>query len=179
MVRPLSTVFRNAMAAGLALVLLGAGMAHAGNPNVVGTYRLVSRQLPDGTVKSEPDVTGILTFTNAHRNLNVIWKGPNDALCSYSLASRYQIKSGTLKEKILFSSLNDHLLGQKTGYDLVKKSQLVRIVTGQTASGFTPSIETPTMIVDGNRIISTAEGAFIDTWEKTEAGSAIQASDEQ
>ena len=165
---------RGSLAVGLSLILFSAA-AYGQDATIVGTYKLVSRQLPDGSVKTEPDVTGLLTFTKGHRSLNIIWKGPNDILCSYSLASTYRLKPGTLTEKVLFSSLNDHLIGQPVSYDLVGKTQTVRLITGRAPAVAIPPIDPPTMIVDGNTIISTAEGAFVDTWERTEASEAVQA----
>ena len=41
---------------------------------IEGTYQLVSRKLPDGTVQSPPNIMGALTYTKTHRNFNVIWK---------------------------------------------------------------------------------------------------------
>jgi hypothetical protein len=159
----------------LGAVLLLAGTVSAENHNLEGTYRLISRRLPDGSIKTAPDVTGLLTFTKAYRNLNVVWKGPNDVLCSYSLASSYKLRSGKYTEKILFSSLNDHRAGQKTAYDLVGKKQTVRVVSGEGLAEAVHPLDPPTMIINGDRITATTEGSFVDTWEKVDVNGALQA----
>ena len=159
----------------LGLVLLLAGATHAQNPSIEGTYKLISRQLPDGTTKTAPGAIGLLTFTKTHRNLNVVWEGPNDVLCSYSLSSSYKIRRGKFTENILFSSLNDHMVGQKAAYDLVGKNQTARVVTGEALATEKLSVDLPTIVINGNRIISTAEGPFVDTWEKVEENGGAQA----
>jgi len=163
------------VAGAMALVLLTAVAVLAESPALQGTYKLVSRQLPDGTTKSQPDVMGLLTFTSTHRTLNVVWKGPNDIISTYSLASTYKLESGKYTEKVLFSSLNDHMAGQKPTYDLVAKNQTVRVVTGEMAAAEKPHVDVPTMIIDGNKITTTAEGSFIDTWERIEGNTITQA----
>jgi hypothetical protein len=171
----LSTGLRGFAVSLCGLALLLSSTAHAQTPSIEGTYRLVSRQLPDGTTKTAPDVFGLLTFTKTHRTLNVVWNGPNDLLFSYSLASSYKLAPGKYTEKVLFSSLNDHIAGQGTAYDLVGKTQTVQVVTGKAIASEKPRFDLPTMIIDGNTITTTAEGTFIDTWEKVEQTSGAQA----
>ena len=56
-------------------------------PNIEGTYKLISRKLPDGTMQTSPQVMGLLTYTKSHRNFNVIWKDAKGKFFSYSLVS--------------------------------------------------------------------------------------------
>ena len=44
----------------------------ASAPSIAGTYRLVSRQLPDGTMLRPPEVMGLFTYTRTHRHFNMI-----------------------------------------------------------------------------------------------------------
>jgi hypothetical protein len=50
--------------------------ALAQGPSVEGTYRLVSRTLPDGKVQSPPDVIGLMTYTKGYRNFNIFRRMP-------------------------------------------------------------------------------------------------------
>jgi hypothetical protein len=59
-------------------------------PSIEGTYRLVSRQLPDGTVLKPPDIMGLLTYTKSHRNFNIVWK---DATGKFHIPSHLVVTS--------------------------------------------------------------------------------------
>ena len=45
------------------MVLLFALAASAQTPSIEGTYQLISRKLPDGTMLSPPDIMGLFTYT--------------------------------------------------------------------------------------------------------------------
>jgi hypothetical protein len=74
-------------------------------PTIEGTYALVSRKLPDGTMQRAPEIMGLLTYTKSHRNFNVIWKDATGKIFSYSLASTYKLTPTEYSETILFSIL--------------------------------------------------------------------------
>jgi hypothetical protein len=42
-------------------------------PSIEGTYQLVRRELPDGTVQLSPAVMGMITYTKEFRNFSVVW----------------------------------------------------------------------------------------------------------
>ena len=64
---------------------LGALSAAAQTPSIEGTYQLVSRTLPDGTVLKPPDIMGLFTYTKTHRNFNIVIKDAMGKFYSYSL----------------------------------------------------------------------------------------------
>ena len=43
-------------------------------PSIEGTYQLVRRELPDGTVQLPPAVMGMITYTKEFRSFSVVWK---------------------------------------------------------------------------------------------------------
>ena len=43
-------------------------------PNIEGTYQLVRRELPDGTVQFPPAVKGMITYTKEFRNFSVVFE---------------------------------------------------------------------------------------------------------
>jgi hypothetical protein len=173
--RYLSSGLHGFLGAVVVVVFMLANTAVAEKSGLEGTYRLISRQLPDGTIKSSPDVLGLLSFTKTHRNLQVVWKAANGILCSYSLASTYSFTPAKYTEKILFTSLNDYTTGQKIAFDLVKRNQTVQIISAAEIDPAKTPFEPPTMVIDGNRIITTAEGMFIDEWERIEDNASAQA----
>jgi hypothetical protein len=56
------------------VMLLLALSAAAQTPSIEGTYQLVSRKLPDGTMLHPPDVMGLWTYTKSHYNFNIVRK---------------------------------------------------------------------------------------------------------
>ncbi len=42
--------------------------------NIEGTYQLVRRELPGGTVQFPPALKGMITYTKTFRNFSVLWK---------------------------------------------------------------------------------------------------------
>ena len=56
--------------ASLSLVLVTAASAPPKPPSIEGTYRLVSRDVPDGSKQVPPAIDGLITFTKGYRNFN-------------------------------------------------------------------------------------------------------------
>ena len=73
------------------VVLLFAIAASAQAPSIEGTYKLISRKLPDGTMLSPPDIMGLFTYTKTHRNFNVVRKDATGKFASLSLVSTYKL----------------------------------------------------------------------------------------
>jgi len=77
--------------------------AAAQTPSIEGTYQLVSRKLPDGTVLKPPDIMGLFTYTKTHRNFNIVIKDAMGKFYSYSLVSTYKLTPTEYSETRLFS----------------------------------------------------------------------------
>ncbi len=103
-------------------------------PSIEGTYTLLSRQLPDGTVLKPPDIMGLWTYTKAHRNFNIVQKDAAGKFRSFSLVSTYTLTGTEYRETVLFSIRTDQIGGKDIVYDL----------SGQTRSA--------PVTVDGGRI---------------------------
>ena len=76
-------------------------------PSIEGTYKLVSRELPNGTKQGPQDLQGLLTYTKEYRNFNVYWKDPSGKSFSVSLISTYKLTEKEYTEKSLFFLVND------------------------------------------------------------------------
>jgi hypothetical protein len=135
-------------------------------PSIEGTYQLVSRQLPDGTRQAPPDIMGLLTYTKAHRNFNVIWKDAQGKFFSYSLGSTYQLTSTEYRETLLFSILNDQIGGKEIVYELSGKTQSVPVKIDGGRLQFKLPFDPPSVVFEGAKMTATAEGRFVDVWEK-------------
>ena len=75
----------------LSLILLTSAVAPPKSPNIEGTYRLISRDMADGTKLVPPNITGLITFTKRYRNFNVYWKDGSGKATSISAIATYQL----------------------------------------------------------------------------------------
>jgi hypothetical protein len=142
--------------------------AAAQTPSIEGTYQLISRTLPDGTVLKPPDIMGLSTRTKSHSNFNIVQKDATGKFSSTSRVATYKLTATEYSETVLFSIVNDQIGGKEIVYDLSSQTRSVPVtVEGgriQFKSPFTP----PTLVFEGNKWTATAEGAFVDVWEKVQ-----------
>jgi hypothetical protein len=135
-------------------------------PTIEGTYKLVSRQLPNGTRQSPPAIMGLLTYTKSHRNFNIVWKDETGKFFSYSLASTYKLTPTVYSETLLFSILHDQIGGKDIVYDLSGKTQSAPVNVDGGRLQFKLPFDPPPVVFEGDKMTATAEGRFVDVWEK-------------
>jgi hypothetical protein len=139
-------------------------------PSIEGTYKFVSRKLPDGKTISPPDAQGLQTFTKGYRNFNIMWKDSTGKHFSYSVASTYKLTDKEYTETLLYSAMNDELgvmPGSKPGIQYAtgeSKSSPVK-VEGLKVEFHLP-FDPPNVVFEGGKLTATLEGGFVDTWEK-------------
>jgi hypothetical protein len=156
-----------AMAMLLALTI-GALCFAGEQPAIEGTYKLISRQLPDGTMQKPPQIMGLFTYTKSHRNFNIVWKDDAGKFSSYSLVSTYKLTPAEDSETLLFSIFTDQIGGKDTVYDLSGKTQSVPVTIDGGRIQFKPPFDRPTVVFKGDKLTATAEGRFVDIWEKVQ-----------
>jgi hypothetical protein len=147
-------------------VVLFVSAAAAQAPSIEGTYQLVSRTLPNGTVLKPPDIMGLFTYTKTHRNFNIVLKDATGKFNSYSLVSTYKLTATEYSETLLFSILNDQIGGKDIVYDRSGKTQSVPVKMEGGRLQFKPPFDPPALVFEGNKITATLEGGFVDVWEK-------------
>ena len=139
----------------------------AQTPSIEGTYHLVSRTLPNGTVLKPPDIMGLFTYTKTHRNFNIVIKDATGKFYSYSLVSTYTLTPTEYNETRLFSILNDQVGGKDIVYDLSGKTQSVPVKMEGGRLQFKAAFGQRSYVFEGNTWTSTAENnANVDVWEK-------------
>jgi hypothetical protein len=111
-------------------------------------------------MQGPPDITGLLTYMKTHRNFNVIWKDAQGKFFSYSLVSTYKLTPAEYSETILFSILKDIV------YDLSRPTQSAPLRVDGGRLQFKLPFDPPSVIFEGDKMTATAEGRFIDVWEK-------------
>jgi hypothetical protein len=104
-------------------------------PSIAGTYRLVSRQFPDGTVLKPPDVMGLWTYTKTHRHLNTIRKDATGTFASFSIVSTYTLAPTEYTETLLFSLRTDQPGGKDPVYDLSGQTRSAPVTAVAAAGG--------------------------------------------
>jgi hypothetical protein len=135
-------------------------------PSIEGTYKFISRKLPDGTTLKPPTVMGLQTFTKHYRNFNIFWKDTSGKVFSLSVASTYKLTGAEYSETLMFAIMNDEISGKKIDYNLSGETKTVPVkIKGGRIEVKLP-FDPPTVVFEGNKIVATAEGRFVDNWEK-------------
>ncbi len=134
---------------------------------IEGTYRLVYRELPDGTKQGPPEVVGLLTFTKEYRNFNVHWKDAKGKSFSVSNIATYKLTDKEYSEKSLDFMVNDEMGGKGISYDpsSATGSSPVTIKEGRIEFQL-PLHGEPSLVFEGDKFKATRPGVFIDYWEK-------------
>ena len=148
------------------MVLLGTLSAVAQTPSIEGTYQLLSRTLPNGTMLKPPEIMGLWTYTKSHRNFNIVLKDATGKYSSFSLVSTYTLTATEYSETLRFSLFTDQIGGKEPVYDLAGKTQSVPVKMDGGRLHFKLPFDPPAVVFEGTKITATAEGNFVDVWEK-------------
>jgi hypothetical protein len=149
----------------LAMIVLTGAVATPKGPSITGTYRLISRDLSDGTKQVPPDIVGLITFTTKYRNFNIYWKDANGKAVSISNIATYQLTAKEYRETNVYYLMNDESGGKGLSYDLSATSGSSPAVTKGTRIEIQlPLHSEPKVVFQGTTLTATKEGAFIDHW---------------
>jgi hypothetical protein len=152
----------------LGICCLVSGAAVAGDPkhaDIEGTYKLVGRTFTDSTIKTAPEVIGLMTFTKTYRNFNVAWKDADGKEYSYSVISKYTLTDTSYTETKLYSIANN-LMGDGTKVDFASQSATVPVTFENGKVSFKFPFDPVTAVFEGDKITATAEMGFVDSWFK-------------
>ena len=169
-----ATIMRTAVP--MLLVLTLGALSFAGEPprpqassapSIEGTYTLTSRQLPDGTRLSPPDIMGLWTYTKTHRNFNIVQKDTAGKFHSFSVVSTYTLTATEHTETLLFSLRTDQTGGKEPIYDLSGQTRSAPVTVAGGRIRFKAPFEPPSFVFEGTTLTATIEGR-VDMWEKVE-----------
>jgi hypothetical protein len=149
------------------MTLFVALSATAQTPSIEGTYKLISRKLPDGTMLSPPDVMGLWTYTKSHYNFNIVRKDATGKFASRSSVSTYTLTATEYSETLLFSIVNNQIGGKDIVYDLSGQTRSAPVTVEGGRIQFKLSFAPPSVVFEGNKITATFEGS-VDVWEKVQ-----------
>ncbi len=137
-------------------------------PSIEGTYKLIVRKLPDGTLQGPPDVMGLLTYTKSYRNFNVIWKDAKGKFFSLSYMATYKLTATEYSETSKFFIKSDQIGGKGISYDISGQSGSSPVTLKDGRLHFKlPLYNEPWVVFEGDRMTAIAPG-FVDVWEKVQ-----------
>ena len=142
-----------------------------GTPSIVGTYQLIRRELPDGTVRVPPMVKGMFTYTEEFRNFSVLWQDDQGKFYSVCYVARYTLTDTEYSETSEYVISDDQIHRKGIRYDLshsTAKSPVsydgkrIRFALPQP---FEKALSV-TLEFEGPKLTATAKDQFVDYWEK-------------
>ena len=149
----------------LAAIVLTGSVPNAKGPSIQGTYKLVSRDLSDGTKQVPPDVVGLITYTAKYRNFNIYWKDTKGKAVSISNIATYQLTPKEYRETTVYYLMNDESGGKGLSYDLsASTGSSPVVVKGTRIEMQLPLHNEPKVVFQGNGFTATREGVFVDHW---------------
>jgi hypothetical protein len=151
-----------------ALALAASCLAHdalAQNLSIEGTYMLVGRKLPDGTMVKPPGVMGMITMQGGYKHVNVFWTGPNGEPFSWSMVSRYRLTSTEFSETLLFITFDNPTEAKSPIVNLSGETKSVAVQTSAERVSFQLPFE-PMAVFEREKLTATIDGQFIDYWDK-------------
>ncbi len=151
------------------IVLVSGAPAAAQALSIEGTYRLVARDLPDGTRVESPALDGLLTYTKTLRNFNIYWKDADGKTTSISTIRKYTLTEDGYSETNVFHMANDEIGGAGMSYDFspVSGGSSVNIEDGRIEFDL-PLFNEPRVVFEGDMLTASVEGEFVDHWERVE-----------
>lgn len=160
---------RNLLRTALALPLilgLGSMSAFAADVSATGSWQLVKRKLPDGTIQIPPVVGGMSTTTTSGVNhKNVFWQTPDGKRASISSIAAFKWSDTELSVTSMFSAFDDGS-GKPMAYGAAGETKHVPVKREGGRVSFQLPFDPPIVVIDGDKLTATAEGLFTDYWER-------------
>lgn len=149
-------------------------------PNIAGTYKLVSRKLPDGRLIRPPAINGLYSITATTINFNIVETAAGGKTVSGSSFSNYRLSGKELVQTSLFSLLVED--GKTVSANHTPRTETLPVKMSGTRIEFTPppwisGISSPLHVFDGNTLVASKAGEFVDTWERIDAAPAGESPD--
>ena len=140
-------------------------------PSIEGTYQLVRRELPDGTVQLPPQLKGMITYTKEFRNFSVVWKDDNGKFYSECYVAHYTLTDMIYSETSEYLIVNDQIGNKGISYDLSSTTAMSEVsFDGRNTKFVLPqAFERALSIIvefEGTKLKAAAKDLFIDYWEK-------------
>jgi hypothetical protein len=145
------------------LVLLTCGLAHA--QEFEGAWKLTMRKLPNGTTLMPPAVQGAIIGQAGLWTCVVFWHAPEGKPASFSAVSTYKMSPAEYTETLLFSASDDGS-GKPPAYNQNPQTKSTPVTREGGRIAFKLPFDPPSVVIEGDKMTATAEGIFVDYWER-------------
>jgi hypothetical protein len=146
------------------LLLLSCGLAQA--QEFEGAWKLTMRKLPNGTTLMSPAVQGAIIVQAGLLTRVVFFHTPEGKLASISGVSTYKMSPAEHTETLLFSALDDGS-GKAPAYNQTPQTKSTPVTREGGRISFKLPFDPPSVVIEGDKMTATAEGMFVDYWERT------------
>ncbi len=165
-----------AVAASLAFAS-GCSNANSAQPiDLIGTYRLVLRELPNGELLEPPRICGQLDFSARCRNFNVFWRDSEGRPFSMSMISNYDVDADSYDETALYFSEFDGVTGAGVRFDLDRAHGSSKLERRDGRVSFQlPLYGEPRITLRDEGFTATRAGEFVDHWVRVDRSSDSRA----
>ena len=158
-------LLRTILALPLMLGLMSTNAFAADNP-LTGSWQLVKRKLPDGTIQASPVVSGMSTVTASGVNhKNIFWQTPDGKRASISSIAAFKWSDTELSVTSMFNAFDDGS-GKPAVYGAAGETKHVPVKREGGRVSFQLPFDPPVVVIDGDKLTATAEGLFTDYWER-------------
>jgi hypothetical protein len=130
-----------------------------------GTWQLVMRKLPDGTILTPPTVQGLSTNKNGVNQLIVFWQTPDGKPASISQIFKFEISEMEMVATPVLTMFDDGS-GKPPVYALGGETKRVPIKREAGRVSHQHPLNPPFIVIEGDKSTATLEGVFVDYWEK-------------
>lgn len=140
---------------------------------IEGTWRLVSRRMPDGTEVAPPAVVGMMTFAGGYRHAVIHWS-EGGRVFSATFIRRYELTATEYRETNVFTSIEDQLGvlaegGKPRFHDVSESSAASPVSRVDGATEFQlPLFQEPKVRLEAGVLLAMVEGGSVDRWERVD-----------
>lgn len=135
---------------------------------LVGTYRLVRRELPDGSVLEPPAIVGFMTFTAGHRNFHLYQPGAGGTPSSVSMVATYSAAGEEYTESTLYEVASNVSEGSGLDYNIPGSTFTTPISRSVQNIQFRDTETGPMLTFSRDSMVAALDGAFVDRWVRVE-----------
>jgi hypothetical protein len=147
--------------------ILGAVPAAAQSSTIAGSWKLVSRTLPDGAVVKTPDLQGLMTFSHGYRHISVVFRTPDGKFGSFSALARFKISGTEYTETRMFRVFDDPSSGRGVDYQTSGDTKVVPVQKRGREVRIEAPFDPVIWLFEGRQMTATAVGGeFKDSWER-------------
>jgi hypothetical protein len=130
-----------------------------------GTWQLVKRELPDGTVLTPPAVYGRSSVKSGVTQLVVFWPAPGGKNASLSSLSRWEWSESEVAATPILVIFDDGS-GNGPVYAVGGDTKRSPITKQGGRYSYQHPIDPPFIVLEKKKMTATLKGAFTDYWEK-------------